>query len=277
MGAIRATAAAVLILFTAVAAMGECVTAAQPHLHAPVASRTSSPDRSPGAAASSASPRPRKTPPPRSGSPSTTKPCRPSSPTASSRTTRATSSVSNGRARSSGSSTARPNQRLHLQRLTMMGDPIGGPIPITPGRTVYAGDEIEIEWSAAVDAYVVARNISQGQFEGIWVTYVTRDGTHRSDRRLSVLAASQSNLSLSVTNAGVAGLVFANQGDAISLVRITETASPISITVAPTAGNFIETAAVGNQFVITHAVVERREVEGPLADRRYVAPGPPAR
>lgn len=146
------------------------------------------------------------------------------------------------------------NQRMHLQRLTMMGEPIGGPIPITPGRTVYSGDEIDIEWSAVLDAYVVARTISQGQFQGIWVTYVARDGTHRSDRRLPVQAAPQSNLSLSVTNAGVAGLVFANSGNGISLARFTETTTPISITVAETAGNFIETAAVGNQFVIVHAV-----------------------
>lgn len=146
------------------------------------------------------------------------------------------------------------NQRLHLQRLTMMGEPIGGPIPITPGRTVYSGDEIDVEWSPVLDAYVIGRNISQGQFQGIWVTYVARDGTQRSDRRLPVQAAPQSNLSLSVTNAGVAGLVFANSGNGISLARVTEATTPISITVAQTAGNYIETAAVGNQFVITHAL-----------------------
>ena len=145
------------------------------------------------------------------------------------------------------------NQRLHLQRITMTGDPIGGPIAITPTRTVYAGDEIDIEWSPAVDAYIVARDISQGQFKGIWVTYVTRDGTHRTDRKLPVFAAAQSNLSLSVTDAGVAGLFFTNSTIGISFARVTETSTPISNTIATNAGNYIETAAIGNLFVLTHS------------------------
>lgn len=254
MGAIRATAAAVLILFTAVAAMGGCLTAARL-----ISTRQSKPNLVSGPVAWS-------------GSVLGVAKTQEDAATAlwfavydeALQTLVPDRLIANDSrdiialewtGTEFGLFYRTPTQRLHLQRLTMMGDPIGGPIPITPGRTVYAGDEIEVEWSPAVDAYIVARNISQGQFEGIWVTYVTRDGTHRSDRRLSVQAASQSNLSLAVTNAGVAGLVFTNQGDAISLVRITESSSPISITVAPTAGNFIETAAVGNQFVITHAVM----------------------
>jgi hypothetical protein len=147
-------------------------------------------------------------------------------------------------------------QRLHLQRISMMGEPIGGPIPITPGRTVYASDEIEIEWNGAADAYVIARNISQGQFKGLWVTYVSRDGTHRLDRRLPVIVAPQSNLSLSVTEAGVAGIAYTNSNDGISILIMTETSIPIANTVTTTQGYYIETAAFGNRFVITHAVSE---------------------
>lgn len=146
------------------------------------------------------------------------------------------------------------NQRMHLQRLSLMGDPIGGPIPITPGRTVYPSDEIDIEWSAAADAYVIARNVSQGQSKGMWVTYVSRDGVHRTDRRLPVFVSSKPNLALAVTDAGVAGLVFQNQSGGLSLVRMTETATPISNSVTATAGNYIEIAAHGNRFVIVHNV-----------------------
>ncbi len=254
MGAIRATAAAVLILFTAVAAMGECVTSARL-----ISTRQTKPNLVSGPVAWS-------------GSVLGVAKSQEDAATAlwfavydeALQTLVPDRPIANDSRdiiglRWTGTEFGlfyrTSTQRLHLQRLTMMGEPIGGPIPITPGRTVYSGDEIEVEWSPAVDAYIIARNISQGQFQGIWVTYVTRDGTQRSDRRLSVVAASQSNLSLAVTNAGVAGLVFTNQGNAISLARITESSPPISITVAPTAGNFIETAAVGNQFVITHAVM----------------------
>lgn len=146
-------------------------------------------------------------------------------------------------------------QRLHLQRLSMMGDPIGGPIAITPSRTVYSGDEIDIEWNAAADAYVVARYITQGQSRGIWVTYVSRDGTHRSDRRLAVIATSQTDLSLAVTPTGVAGLVFGTEGG-IVLARFTETTIPFANTIAQGEGVFLEIAALGNHFVVAHAVAE---------------------
>ena len=148
-----------------------------------------------------------------------------------------------------------PNQRMHLQRISMTGELIGGVIPITPDRTVYSGDEIDIEWNAALNAYVVARDVSQGQSKGLWVTFVTRDGVHRTDRRLPVFLATQSNLSLSVTNAGVVGLFFANQSGGISFARmLSETGSAVSNTIVTTAGNFIESAAQGNVFIVTHSV-----------------------
>jgi hypothetical protein len=152
------------------------------------------------------------------------------------------------------------NQRLHLQRISMMGEPIGTPIAITPSRTGYAGDEIDVEWSPVLDAYVVARSISQGQ-KGLWATFVSRDGTHRTDRKLPVFAAAQANLSLSVTDAGMVGIFFVNSSGGISFARMTETALPVSITVTPAAGNSIETAAQGNRFIVTHSVANGGKTE----------------
>ncbi|MGZ8779531.1 MAG: PKD domain-containing protein [Thermoanaerobaculia bacterium] len=157
------------------------------------------------------------------------------------------------------------NQRLHLQRLTMMGDPIGGPIAITPSRTVYAGDEIDVEWSPVFDAYVVARDISQGQHKGIWVTFVEREGTHRTDRKLPVFAAAQSNLSLSVTDSGIVGVFFQNLNGTLSFARMTETSIPISNAVSQTPGNYIETAAQGNLFIVVHSVAN-----GPKTEIRWI-------
>jgi PKD domain len=154
-----------------------------------------------------------------------------------------------------------PSSSMNLQRLSLMGDPIGGPIPITPDRTVYSADEIDVEWSTAADAYVIARNISQGRFKGMWVTYVSRDGTHRTDRRLPVFVSSQANLTLAVTSAGVAGLAYQNQSGGISLVRMTETATPVSNSVTGIAGNYIEIAAQGTRFVIVHNVADGSTTE----------------
>ncbi len=157
------------------------------------------------------------------------------------------------------------NQRLHLQRLSLMGEPIGGPIAITPSRTVYAGDEIDIEWSPVFDAYVVARDISQGQHKGIWVTFVDREGAHRTDRKLSVFAATQSDLSVSVTASGVVGVFFKDFNGTISFARMTETGTPIAYSVTPTAGNFIQTAAHGGRFVVVHSVAN-----GPKTEIRWM-------
>jgi hypothetical protein len=253
MGAIRATAAAVLILFTAVAAVGQCVTTVRL-----ISTRQSEPNLIAGPVAWS-------------GTVLGVAKSQEGSSTAvwfagydeslqtlvSDRliATDARDIVSlDWTGTEFGLFYRTANQRLHLQRISTTGDRIGGVIPITPGRTVYAGDEIDIEWSPADDAYVVARDISQGQHKGIWVTYVGRDGTHRADRKLPVFAASQSNLSLSVTSTGIAGLFYADFSGGISFARVTETGSVIALGVTTVPGNYIESAAQGNLFIVTHSV-----------------------
>lgn len=152
------------------------------------------------------------------------------------------------------------DQRLLLQRISMMGEPIGAPIAITPSRTVYVGDEIDIKWSPALGAYVVARIISQGTFKGAWLTLVERDGTHRSDRQLPVFASAQSKLSLSVTDAGVIGMFFVNLNGTLSFARLTETSTTVRA-LSETPGNFVETAAQGNLFVVVHSVPNGAKTE----------------
>ncbi|HEV7242767.1 MAG TPA: PKD domain-containing protein [Thermoanaerobaculia bacterium] len=153
------------------------------------------------------------------------------------------------------------NQRLHLQRLSMMGDSIGAPIAITSNRTVYTGDEIDVEWSSALEAYVVARIISQGGFKGPWITIVNRDGTPRSDRQLTVFASPQSNLSLAVTDTGVIGMFFVNLNGTLSFARIGETGPSDVRAISQVPGDFIETAATGNYFVVVHSVANGLNTE----------------
>ena len=255
MGAIRATAAAVLILFTAVAAVGECVTTARL-----ISTRSSDPNLVAGPVAWS-------------GSVLGVAKTQEDAPTAvwfaaydeALQTLVPDRLVANDARDIIGMEWTGTefgifyrtnNQRLLLQRVSMTGIPIGGPIGITPARTVYAGDEIDVDWSPALDAYVVARDISQGQHAGLWATFVSRDGTHRADRKLPVFASAQSNLSLSVTDAGIVGLFFQNISGGISFARLTETATPVSNTITSTAGNFIETAAQGNRFIVVHSVAD---------------------
>jgi hypothetical protein len=148
------------------------------------------------------------------------------------------------------------NQRLHLQRFSMLGQSIGTPIAITANRTVYVGDEIDIAWSGALDAYVVARVISQGSAKGVYVTLVNRDGTQRSDRQLPVFAASQSNLSIAVTNTGVIGLFFVNLNGTLAYARVNATGTPEVRAITSLAGDFIEATAQDNKFIVTRSVAD---------------------
>jgi hypothetical protein len=264
MGAIRATAAAVLILFTAVAASGDCVTTARL-----ISSRSSVPNLVAGPVAWSGSVLGvAKTQDGVPGAIWLAVYDEALNPLVGDRLI-----ASNAREIVDLSWTGtelglfyRTNdQRLLLQRMSMMGESIGAPIGITPNRTVYTGDEIDVEWSPALNAYVVARIISQGSSKGAWVTVVTRDGVHRTDRQLPVFASPQSNLSLSVTNAGVIGLFFVNLNDSLAFARLTETGSMLVNAVSQTPGDFIETATQGNLFIIARSVAN-----GPKTEIRWL-------
>ena len=260
MGAFRATAAAVLNLVTAVAAFGECLTTAKL-----ISTRSSVPNLVSGPVAWSGSVLGvAKT---QDGAPNAAWFAvydESLNPLAADRLVASNASEITGlewTGSEFGLFYRTNNQRLHLQRLSMMGEPIGAPIPITASRTVYQGDEIEVEWSPVLDAYVVARIISQGQHKGGWVTIVTRDGTHRTDRQLPVFAAAQSNMSLSVTETGVIGMFFINLNGTLSFARFTENGNPQVNAVSQTPGDFIETAAFDNLFVVTHSVANGTKTE----------------
>lgn len=155
------------------------------------------------------------------------------------------------------------SQSLHLQRMTMLGSPIGAPVVITPGRPVFAGDKVEVRWSPVHDAYVVVRFVSQGNARGLHITMIERDGSQRSDRPVFVAPAQSSPVALAVTDAGFIGVVFSTANDLISMA-IVSGSSDTPVVRELTAGGSAEiaVAARNEQFVIVRTALsnEGREV-----------------
>lgn len=140
---------------------------------------------------------------------------------------------------------------MFMQRLTLSGDPIGERVAVTPGKTVYVSDEIDVVWSSALNAYAVGRVISQGQFKGFWLTLLQRNGVQVSDQPAVVNVAARSGLDLAVTESGIVGAFFNNALGSIVFARA-DGASPITVRSMAPASEFIAVEAHDGLFVVTH-------------------------
>lgn len=146
-------------------------------------------------------------------------------------------------------------QGLSLQRLTMMGEPIGAPVPITATRTVYFADEIDAVWSPAIDGYVVARAISQGRDEGLWITVLNEDGSQRTDRKAPVNLKQESELDLTVSDSGVIGVFYVSINGTLGFARTGVDGVISARSIATAGGSNVQAAAFGSLFVVTRAVL----------------------
>src|SRR5690349_16910345 len=53
----------------------------------------------------------------------------------------------------------RTDTTIKLQRLSMLGESIGAPVDVNPNRRPRLGDDVEVAWSGALEGWVVARRI----------------------------------------------------------------------------------------------------------------------
>jgi hypothetical protein len=142
---------------------------------------------------------------------------------------------------------------IHLQRLSMMGDPIGGPLKINPTRRPRLGDDIEVVWSSALDAWVVARHIGTGPSRGLWVTVVETNGAEQLDIQVPSSPPVNPHLALAVNDTGVIGLFhLTNDSDTLQFTTIKPGAFPHTLNVT-SSGTDVQVAAAGDLFVVTRA------------------------
>lgn len=159
----------------------------------------------------------------------------------------------------------RTDDRIHLQRLTMMGESIGAPVVVNPGRRPQVGDDIEVVWSAALDAWVVARHIGSGTNRGIWITLLEDDGAERDDYEIAAVPPTDPHLALAVTDTGVIGLFYLTEDDnTLVFTRVSPGKFPDSRSVA-SAGTQTQAVADGDLFVVARLVGE-----GPTAEIRWL-------
>ncbi|HEX8254837.1 MAG TPA: PKD domain-containing protein [Thermoanaerobaculia bacterium] len=145
----------------------------------------------------------------------------------------------------------RTSNRTFLQRIATSGEPIGERVELNASRTTRLGDEVEVAWSSALDAWVLARHINAGVFRGLWVTLLERNGSERRDVRLPVAPAIEAELALAVTDSGIIG-VFAISADdgRIWISTIEGSGFPRATSIAP-AGTDVHAASINNLFVVT--------------------------
>lgn len=158
----------------------------------------------------------------------------------------------------------RTDEVIHLQRLTVTGDPIGAPIAVNPDRRPRLADQIEVLWSDRIAAYVVARHISTGPNRGIWVTVLEKDGSVRSDGEIPASPPSHPEIAVAVASDGVIGLFHLTADDGtLQYTRIISGRFPQTRTIA-NASTHVRAAAYNDLFVVTRLVGE-----GPSAEIRW--------
>ena len=155
--------------------------------------------------------------------------------------------------------------RLLMQRVAADGF-IGGPVAITPSRKVSIGDEIEIVFSDALQAYVVARYVTQGPDRGVWVTVIEPEGAQRFERKLPPIPAPDAHLAVDVTDTGIIGVFYMNDDDnKLVMVRVVQDQFPETGPIA-TAGIDTLVRAVGDRFVVIRSTLDRQSLRWFIAD-----------
>lgn len=141
------------------------------------------------------------------------------------------------------------DQTLMLQRISSDGTLLGAATPILPGTFVAASDQLAFAWSAALDAYVVARSATSGLRPNT-AYVIERSGAIRRTVDLHVGASSRANLRVAVTESGVIGVFYTwAAGDRIVYARINERADAF-INDVWTAGDDLVAASHDNRFVL---------------------------
>lgn len=153
-------------------------------------------------------------------------------------------------------------ERIHLQRLSAFGEPIGGPIAVNPNRRARAGDELSAVWSPALNATVVVQHIASGTSRGIYVTLVERSGAARRDQRLVAAPLNTTEIDVAVTDSGVIGVFFTGEDDSkLWLATIVQGSLVPAIGSTGFTGTEVVAAAQGELFAVARLEGEEEEAQ----------------
>jgi hypothetical protein len=148
----------------------------------------------------------------------------------------------------------RTGDRLVLQRLTATGTPLGSPIPVS-ARTIDITEEVDVAWSDALHAYVVATTYAPRASKDVYVTILDRDGIVQRDVATNVFALPEAAwLNVAVTSDGTIGVFYASIDESILFARVTD-APGAPVDQVWSKGRDLQVAALGDRFYLVKQVV----------------------
>jgi hypothetical protein len=150
-------------------------------------------------------------------------------------------------------------RRLLMRRIETDGEAVGLRATEVVGDLVlHADDRAVVQYSAALDAYVVARSVTTTTPRELWLTILNTDGTPRSNVRLVTDVAVDSLLRLAITDEGVIGVFYEEQTtNNIRLVRVEAGVRQNVATVwGPVEDDDLVVTAHAGQFVMIRSMHE---------------------
>lgn len=145
----------------------------------------------------------------------------------------------------------RAETRVHLQRLSISGELLGPALVIDPTRVPRIRDDIEAEWSHALNAWVMARHVTTGATRRIWLLVIERNGNLRHAQLVGSAPDSTPFLELAVTESGAIGAFNVSNNGELHYTRYLpgDNQFPLTRTIAPTGKN-LQVTAYDERFVV---------------------------
>lgn len=146
----------------------------------------------------------------------------------------------------------RSTQRFVLQRIAENGTPIGMPIPVS-SRTTDLREEIDVIWSPLHNAYAIATTYEPNANRDVWITVMDRQGIVQQDVNTSVFAAYEAAwLNVAVAADGTIGVFYAAEDESIVFAYVTPFGALTDH--VWTRGRDLHVVAAGNLFYLVKQV-----------------------
>jgi PKD domain len=147
----------------------------------------------------------------------------------------------------------RASQRLVLQRISKSGDPIGTPIPVS-SRVFDLREEADVIWSPLHNAYVVATTFEPNASRDVFITLLSREGIVQRDENTHVYAAYEAAwLNVAVAADGTIGVFYMAADETIVMAHVTA-APGAYVDHVWTSGRDLHVTAIGNEFYLVKQV-----------------------
>jgi hypothetical protein len=154
----------------------------------------------------------------------------------------------------------RTSQRLVLQRISAAGDPVGAAIPVS-SRVFDLREEADVMWSPLHDAYVIATTFEPNANRDVYITLMSREGIVRRDENTHVYAAYEAAwLNVAVAADRTIGVFYMAADETVVMAHMTS-APGAWVDHVWTSGRELHAVAAGNNFYLVKQVQAGEKTE----------------